>query len=312
MKVALVLGSGGARGYAHIGVIDELKARGHEIVGVSGCSMGALVGGVYAAGALPEVATYARTLSSADVRRLADFAIGAPGLVRLRKVVDKLHDFIGDVRIEDLDIPFTAVATDFDQQHEVWFRSGPLLAALRASISIPGIFTPVRIDDRLLVDGGLLNPLPVGPCMDYPADITVGVSLFGRDPGLRSTPSRESSDGAEADDSDDDGSASFTDIVEGRLADTSAGRWLQSKLSPPNVADGLYDEPSDVTLIDMSTRALDMMQARIEIGRTATNAPDVLVSVPMSTCTALDFQLADKVITLGRKLAVQEFDRAGI
>ncbi len=315
MKVNLVLGAGGARGFAHVGVIQELHARGHEVVGVAGTSMGALVGGVLAAGGLDGFTDWVRALTRTDIVRLTDLSLGAPGLIRLQRVMRELHRFIGDVRIEDLPIPYTAVATDIDSEREVWFRHGPLVAAMRASIAIPAVFTPVRIGERLLVDGGLLNPLPMAPAMDMPGEVSIGVSLFGRSPGLHlGLPSKESADEASADTDIpvDAGEPSWT----ARLAHSVAESWPVRNLSklrapaPPPKA--FEDWPADVNLADLLGRSLDIMQGRIEMARTVLNTPEVLVWVPMDACSVLDFHRAEEMIELGRRVAIEEFDRMGL
>lgn len=317
MRVNLVMGAGGARGFAHIGVIQELEARGHQIVGVAGTSMGALVGGVFAAGGLDGFSAWVRTLTRSDIVRLTDLTLGAPGLMRLQRVMRELHRFVGDVRIEDLPIPYTAVATDINAEREVWFRKGPLVAAIRASIAIPAVFTPVRIGDRLLVDGGLLNPLPMASAMDMPGEVSIGVSLFGRRPGLRlELPSKESSDAASADHSGitiDASEPSWAERLGHSLAESWPGRNLSKLLTPPEATPKEFeDRPSDVSLVGLLGQTLDVMQARIEIARTVLNAPEVLVWVPMDACAILDFHRADEMIELGRRRAVREFDRMGL
>jgi NTE family protein len=178
-RVALALGSGGARGYAHIGVIEELEAQGFDIVGIAGTSMGALVGGLYAAKQLTAYADWARSLSQRDVLRLLDPTITGPGMLRADKVISKVTELVGDVHIEDLGIPFTAIASDLTARKEVWFQRGRLDTAIRASIAIPGLITPVVMNGRLLADGGLMNPVPVVATAAIPCDVTVGVSLAG-------------------------------------------------------------------------------------------------------------------------------------
>ncbi len=317
MKVNLVLGAGGARGFAHVGVIQELHARGHEVIGVAGTSMGALVGGVLAAGGLDGFTEWVRALTRSDIVRLTDLTLGAPGLIRLQRVMRELHRFIGDVRIEDLPIPYTAVATDIDSEREVWFRHGPLVAAMRASIAIPAVFTPVRIGERLLVDGGLLNPLPMAPAMDMPGEVSIGVSLFGRRPGLHlGLPSKESSDQASADNTDialDAGQPSWTARLAHSLAESWPVRNLNRLLTPAAPkAKPFEDWPADVNLADLLGRSIDVMQGRIEMARTVLNTPDVLVWVPQDACGILDFHRAEEMIELGRRVAVQEFDRMGL
>ena len=294
-----------------------MEARGHEIVGVAGTSIGALVGGVYAAGKLSEVEAYVRGMTGADLVRLTDISWGSSGLIRLRRVMSQLHEFIGDVRIEDLPITFTAVATDIKQVREVWFRSGPLGAAIRASIAIPGVFTPVRIGDRLLVDGGVLNPLPMGATMDFPGEVSVGVSLFGR--GLRLSqggPSKESSDAATPDDAEDDPTTpqghdepSWSAKLGATMAD-----WVAEHRHSRQAArtDRGFEDQPNVSLVDVVNRTLDVMQGRIELARTALVAPDVVIWVPMESAGVLEFQRGDELIDLGRKLAAEEFDKVGL
>ena len=157
LRVALGLGSGGARGFAHIGVVRALEERGHRVVAVAGTSMGALVGGMVAAGRMDEFAEWATGLRQRDVLRLLDPKLSAPGMVSADRLLESLAPIFEDVDIEDLPIPFTAVATDLGSRREIWFQRGPLRAAVRASIAIPGLFTPVMLNGRILVDGGLTN-----------------------------------------------------------------------------------------------------------------------------------------------------------
>lgn len=189
VKVALALGSGGARGYAHIGVIEVLEEQGYEITAVTGASMGALIGGLHAAGKLREYKDWVTGLDQFDLFRLLDLSLMSPGAIRADKVFTVLKDMIGDIRIEDLPIPYTAVATDLLAQQEVWFQRGILHHAIRASIAIPSVITPVMMQGRVLVDGGLLNPLPINPSIAAHADIIVAVNLSGSERAWQSMPS---------------------------------------------------------------------------------------------------------------------------
>lgn len=175
-QIALVLGSGGARGYAHIGVIEEIERRGYEVVCIAGCSMGAVIGGIYAAGKLGEYRDWVESLDYLDVLRLLDvsFRLGA---IRGERVFGKIHEILGEIDIEQLPIPYTAVATDLTNQQEIWFQEGCLHQAMRASAAIPSLFTPVMQGTRMLVDGGLLNPLPIVPVVSTHADLIVAVNL---------------------------------------------------------------------------------------------------------------------------------------
>ena len=181
----LCLGSGGARGYAHIGVINELRDRGYEIVGIAGSSMGALVGGLQAAGKLDDYAEWASSLTQRAVLRLLDPSITAAGVLRAEKILDAVREILGDVAIEDLPIPYTAVTTDLIAGKSVWLQRGPVDDAIRASIAIPGVISPHVLDGRLLADGGILDPLPMAPIAAVNADLTIAVSLNGDDPTAR-------------------------------------------------------------------------------------------------------------------------------
>ncbi|WP_246116402.1 MULTISPECIES: patatin-like phospholipase family protein [Cobetia] len=180
--IALALGSGGARGYAHIGVIEEVLARGYDIRAISGCSMGALVGGVYAAGQLDAYRDWVCELDYFDVLRLIDVTWSPMGAIRARRIMDELEALIGDIRIEDLPIAVTTVATDLIAQKEVWFQSGNLLEAIRASIAVPGVITPVQRDRKVLVDGGLMNPLPITPLVAAHVDLVLAVNATAHSP----------------------------------------------------------------------------------------------------------------------------------
>ena len=179
-KVALVLGSGGARGLAHIGVIEHLRSIGVRISYISGCSMGALVGGVYAAGELEAYTEWVKKLERKDIISLLDFSFGMQGLLKGEKIIGVLREMIGDHSIESLDIGYTAVATDLNEQKEVWLNKGPLFDAIRASMAIPTVFTPWNYQGRVLVDGGLLNPVPIAPALNHSTDMIIAVNVAGR------------------------------------------------------------------------------------------------------------------------------------
>ena len=178
--VSLVLGSGGARGLAHIGVIDVLEERGFEITSIAGCSVGALVGGVYAAGKLREYEKWVRELTKFDMVNLMDIAWVGGGLVKGDKIINKMIKLVGDRKIEDLPISFTAVATELESGREVWLSEGPLFDAIRSSCSLPLFFTPTRYKEKMLVDGGVVNPVPIAPVFHDNTDLTIAVNLGGR------------------------------------------------------------------------------------------------------------------------------------
>lgn len=175
--VALVLSSGGARGLAHIGAIDELEGQGYHITSVAGCSMGALVGGMYAAGKLAEFKQWMMGIDKKKILSLLDLSLSINHLVKGVKIIDALKEVVPDVNIEDLDIPFCAVATDWESGREVVFRKGSLYEAIRASISLPLFFDPVKRDGMVMVDGGIMNPLPLNRVARTGDDLLVAVNV---------------------------------------------------------------------------------------------------------------------------------------
>lgn len=333
MRITLVLGSGGARGYAHIGAIQELEARGHEVVAITSCSMGAVVGAVYAAGKLDDFEGLVRKIEVRDVLRYMDPALGAPGMIKAGRIMDMLGSFLGDLNVEDLPIPYLAVAADMYNRREVWFMAGPLLTAIRASIAIPTAFTPIMLQGRLLADGGLLNPLPVDAAAMYPADAVVAVSLSGRQvnlarhaaadqplqfsrPSTNGTPQpwtrlRQGADellggaGVRALFEKFTGQAHDPDAAEpGEL--TSGGNAVHVRGRSPEPL------PRGLNTLDMTTMALNTMQMSIESTRTAATPPDVLISIPIDACGPMDFHRATEMIELGRERAIAAYDAAGL
>jgi NTE family protein len=304
-RVAVVLGSGGARGYAHLGAVEELRARGHEIVALSGTSMGALVGGLVAAGRDKDFADWALSLTQQRVIRMLHPARSGGGPVSPSRLVRKLEDMVGDVLIEDLAIPYTAVATDLAARREVWFQRGPLIPAIRASIAIPGLFTPAIIADRVLVDGGLLNPLPLDPTAAAAADFTFAVSLQGpREAHEPVSPARGFSVR----------SPEWATDLRRRFARSEPDdRSADVPVQPPEPAEASPNAavPPEVRTSDVVSQSFDAMQSLITRYRLAALPPDVLVTVPLSAAKTLDFHRAAELIDLGRDLASVALDDAG-
>ncbi len=315
MKIALSLGSGGARGFAHLGVIQELEERGHEIVAVAGASMGALVGGVYAAGKLGEFTEWANALTQGAVVRLLDPTIFGPGIIRADRVVGEIAEMLGDVRIEHLRIPYTAVATDLTAKREVWFQSGPLEMAIRASIAIPSVITPVNLNGHILVDGGVMNPVPLEPLSAVVADATIAVALSGR-PTSVGTLTALSSDVNEKEGVDwtEKFWRSAVEIVDNDLVRGFIDRFT-SKSKHDDVPDAgpSFDLlPESLKMADVATMSLDVMQSTIERYRMASNPPDLLVSIPGNVSGTYDFHRAAEVSAVGRDSAIKAFDAAGL
>lgn len=336
MRIALALGSGGARGYAHIGVIDELSARGYEVVGVSGSSMGALVGGLHAAGKLDDFAEWARTLTQRAVLRLLDPSISAAGILRAEKILDAVREIIGEATIEELPIPYTAVATDLIAGKSVWLQRGPVDSAIRASIAIPGVIAPHVLNGRLLGDGGILDPLPMAPIAAVNADLTIAVSLSGGDPGTATTPEDPErrpttewlnrmmrSTSAVLD------TASVRAVLDRPTARAVLSRFgaslpAEDGVDPDAGADAVESidtediepdaeasEPVEVPRLgsfEVLNRAVDIAQAALARHTLAAYPPDLLIEVPRTVCRSLEFHRAAEVIDVGRELTARALD----
>ncbi|MGH3726155.1 MAG: patatin-like phospholipase family protein [Mycobacterium sp.] len=314
-KIALALGAGGARGYAHIGVIQELRERGYEISGVSGSSMGALVGGLEAAGALDEFTSWATSLTQRAVLRLLDPTWTSPGFFRAEKILDVVRELLGDIAIEDLPIPFTAVATDLIAGKSVWLQRGSLTSAIRASIAIPGMISPHVLDGRVLADGGILDSLAVAPLAGVHAELRVAVSLSGSD-DLRAPEPKEPRVTAEW----------LNRLLRSTSAifETDTANALRARLgasSQTAEAIGLADEPSEdpatadqpdpsakLTSFEVMNRTIEVMQSALARMQYAAHPPDVLIEVPRATSRSLDFHRAAEVIEVGRRCAADALD----
>ncbi len=309
-----MLGSGGARGYAHIGALEAIESHGFEIVAISGCSMGALVGGVYAAGRLDEYRAWVVTLRQRDVLRLVDLSLSSMGAIRGDKLFATVGEMLGDVAIEDLPIAYTAVATDLLSQREVWFQDGPLADAIRASVAIPSLLAPVISDNQLLVDGALMNPVPILPTLSAQADLTIAVHLAGGT--RRHTPTRPSGPLVAAEERTDEG----TDEIDGderwAALRQRAGRLLdwdtvRAKLSRDG-GDSLADEIAEFGRLDIMNLAYETMQATLTSYKLAGYPPDVLVEIPKSSARTFEFHRAAELIDLGRDLTEQALVDAGL
>lgn len=286
--VALVLGAGGARGLAQIGVIQALQARRMRIVAVAGSSSGALVGAVYAAGKLDEFSDWLTGLRRHQMLRLLDPTFGAPSLLAGRRLMGALRELTGTVRIEDLPIDFTAVAVDLVRQREVWLREGDLWEAVRASIAIPGVFAPYRLHGRELVDGGLLAPLPITATRLSDAHRLIAVDMHGwpqRPPGQPADRGRPG----------------------GEVAPPRArlSRWLASRT--------LGDEgaASPFGFTELMARSLDTMQAQIARVQLALDPPELVIRIPRDVCQFYEFWRARELIAIGRTEAERALDAAG-
>lgn len=292
-RIALVLGAGGARGLAQIGVIEVLEERGFRIDAISGSSSGALVGGIHAAGRLRAFDERLRRMSRRDFLRLLDPGWRRSGVLQGARLVDAMREVVGDPLIESLPVEFTAVAVDLQRQREVWIRRGRLWDALRASFAIPGLFTPHRVYGRALVDGGLLAPLPIAATRLADAHRLVAVDMHGwpqRPPGEPAQPG-----------ANDAGDAP-TSLV------TRFGDWIERKASGEEAGD---DDALRMGLPEIMSRSLDTMQAQIARVQLAMDPPELLIRIPRDVCQFYEFWRAAELIDVGRDEATKALDKAG-
>ena len=268
-SVSLVLGSGGARGLAHIGVIRYLEENGYEIRSISGCSMGALIGGFYAVGKLDDFADWLTKLDTFDMVKLLDFK-GSGGLVSGVTLMREMKKFLGDHQIESLPIKYTAIAADVKAEKEIWLNQGSLLDAIRASISLPLFFTPYPLNGRDLIDGGVLNPVPIAPTFHDKTDLTIAVNLGGAiDLSLDAVIVSESD--------------SFHDKIMGYLKSIA-------------IPDTFTVQHSMIKIADQS---FDAMQGTIARMKLSAYPPDIEIEIPRNLCGTLEFTRAQEMIDYG-------------
>lgn len=284
--VSLVLGAGGARGLAHIGVIQWLTENGYAIRSISGASMGALVGGIYAAGKVATFAEWVLALERIEVLQLLDPAFGREGLFKGERIIGLLRDLIGDGEIRDLPVSYTAVAMDIDTGKEVWLREGKLFDAIRASMAIPLLLTPFRYGGRTLVDGGLVNPVPIGPTLNDSTDLTIAVNAGGRYETRQEVQP----------------SAPISDENDYRKRIHSFIESLYSTREPVLASPGM---------IDIALRSMEAMENTIARLKIAAYAPDVVIEIPRNACRIHEFWRAEEMIALGRERTARAFNANG-
>ncbi len=278
-RIGLALGSGAGRGWAHIGVIRALVAEGIRPDIVAGTSIGALVGGVWLAGHLDVLEDWARGLNRMRILRYLDLSLSAGGLIGGRRLTRLLNDNLGDMRVQDLDVPFAAVATELETGHEIWLRRGALVDALRASYALPGVFTPHEIDNQALVDGALVNPVPVSVCRAFGARLVIAVNLNADMFGSRRTPSP-----AQA--------AAATNGNGGG----NGGNLLSQLFGQAEGAPGLFN---------VMVASLGILQDRISRSRLAGDPPDVMIAPKVGHIGLLEFDQAPDAIAAGEEAVRQ-------
>lgn len=271
-KIALVLSGGGARGLAHIGAIETLESHGYEITSIAGCSMGALIGGMYAAGKLPEVRDWVLALDRRKVLSLVDFSLSLTHLVKGDRVMEALKEIVPDVNIEDLPIPYTAVATDWNSGKEVVFDHGSLYDAIRASISIPLFLNPVRREDMLLVDGGLVNSLPLNRVVRHSGDLLFGINVSTHDY---------------------QGELLMQQFVERKLLSKSMPAAVMNRIMK-------HFEGININYVTLLMRTIAIMLEQNTRQQILISRPDLVVQVPMKRYGVFDFDKAAAILQIGK------------
>ena len=280
--IALVLSSGGARGLAHIGAIEELEAHGYRISSIAGCSMGALIGGVYAAGKLEAFRDWMKTVDRKKMLGLTDFSLSLNHIVKGTRIIEAIMEFVPDVAIEDLPIPYCAVATDLKAGREVVFDKGSLFEAIRASISLPSFYEPVQRAGMILIDGGVINPIPLNRVQRLAGDILVGVDVSGHDYKAQWELKEE--------------------LTERRKHDKSLKAQILDKLIPDNI---------DVNYLTVLSRTSSLMIRQNSILMAQLMQPDMLIDIQMSRYGSFDYDKSEKIIALGRlktALAISKYE----
>lgn len=274
-KVSLVLASGGARGVAHIGVIEELLRQGYEIQSIAGASMGALVGGLYAAGKLDEGKEILCNLDKKGILALADFSISSKGIVKGDKVVKELERILNGVTIEELSIPYIAVATDIINNKERVFDKGSLSHAIRASISIPAVFQPFEIDGIEYVDGGVLNPIPINRIKRPGNDILVAVDV--------------------------NGAISKTEIAKEDKPFSIKHLWEQESL--------FFLTDKQINYVSLLLQSCRLMIQKISEMSVEKYQPDIVITLPINSYMPFQFDKSKEIIEVGKSLTIEALDK---
>ncbi len=271
-KISLVLSGGGARGYAHIGVIEELKKH-FEIISISGTSMGAVIGGMEACGKLDAYKKWVMSLDFLDIFKFYKPPFKLDG----EKIFNKIKELAGEYKIEELPIKFTAVATDLSKKKEIWFQTGDLWTAVKASSAIPGVFDPVIVDGRILVDGGVLNLMPVAPVMSDFSDLIVAVNLYGENRDIK---------------------IKFPKEIEKKQ----------------NLFEDVWNKVFNIKE-NIVNKSIDLMMEVIFRYRKAEYIPDIEIIIPQNIANWYEFHKAPELIEIGRfltKEALQKAKKEGI
>lgn len=284
-RISLVLGSGGARGLAHIGIINWLEEHDFIISSVSGCSIGALVGGIYGTGGLDDFEHWVRAINKMDIFTLMDISWDTSGLLKGDRVINTLIELVGDSLIENLPIRYTAVAADIENEKEVWINKGRVFDAIRASISLPLFLTPFNHNGTMLIDGGVLNPVPIAPTFSDDTDMTIAVNLGGpvEGNGLVSMGKKDEEPYEKEE------NQKFHHKI------TSYIKKIQESTIKPQIVDR--------SVYNIANQAFDAMQSTIARQKLAAYPGDHTIEISRNACGMLEFHRASEMIELGYKKA---------
>jgi NTE family protein len=294
-NVALVLSSGGARGIAHIGVIEELTKSGYTITSVAGASMGALVGGMLAKGSLPGFTDWLLSFTKMDVIKFMDLTIGHGGLIKGEKLMKVLADYVGDVKIEDLAIPFSCVAADLIGHKEYVFSKGSLLQAIRASSSIPTVFLPVSLDGMMLVDGGVLNPLPLDLVKRTDGDILIAVNVNAN---IAYEPPVQKPEHADLE--------KYYGKMRATLNEKWAGvidHYIEKYMN------GKTPKPKPANMFDVISESIILAQNKAAGIYIEKYKPDILIETSVNVASTFDFYKSEELIEAGRIACRKALDK---
>jgi len=279
-KIGLALGSGVARGWAHIGVLKRLEKEGIRPDLICGTSIGALVGGIYLAGQLDQLEEWARDLGKVSLFRFLDLRLSGGSLISGKKLFKLIDDVVGDIQIEDLPAPFAAITTELGTGHEIWLRKGSLNKAINASYALPGLFSPQHVDDRWLIDGALTNPVPVSVCRALGARLVIAVNLNADVFGMTNVGEHEES-------------------LQKNMEEPDTG--FLASVSPINLMKHRFFDKSgtEPSMFGVMMSSLNIVQDRLSRSRLAGDPPDVNIAPRLAHRGLLEFDKANEMIREG-------------
>lgn len=295
-NISLVLSGGGARGIAHIGVIDVLQENGFHINAVAGTSMGAMVGGVFCSGTLLEFKKWIADADLKEVMKILDFSFSSPGFIKGEKLMKKMQDFLPIQNIEALKYPYTAIATDIKKRQEVVFNNGSISEAIRASISIPSIFTPVIKGNQILVDGGVMNNIPINHVAKKDTNLVIAVSVNANVPMKKK----------------------YQDIM--NFNENSEDNEYLEKLKKIRTYIKKYVSfkknrtkgQNKIGQYELIDRSIHLLISEVSKNILTTYPPNILIEIPHSMCSTFDFLKGKKIMEIGKLATIEKLSEKGL